>query len=141
MNLDTRIAQTTALFLDKPYFLGDVTKGYDCVSLIHDFYNKLGIELPRQYGGFTLSNYAEGIKQEDWPHLLKTYLQDLGIIVDVNYMLAGDLIIFERKGKVFPGIYVGNGNVLSAFERKGVLIIPLKFLRGDVIGVRTWALR
>lgn len=48
---------------------------------------------------------------------------------------TGDLMIFDGKEWVFPGIYLGSNNVLFAFE-KGVMVVPFRMFKHALVGIR-----
>lgn len=132
---DIDISKAARKLIDAPYFLGPSEQGFDCLTIMRHFYNNLGIQLPPLPEGWTDKNYAERWKNGEGREELYEYLLSIGEEVQVNYMISGDLLIFDGEKWVFPGIYLGSGHFLAAYE-KGVLCCPLKFFRKNIIEVR-----
>ena len=123
---DIAIANAAGKLIDAEYSLGNKILGYDCISMLREFYGNLGITLPPLPDGWTDNNYAQRWQGGEGREELYHYLLSIGIEVEPNYIIAGDLLIFDGKEWVFPGIYLGSGHVICAFER-GVKVVPLKF--------------
>ena len=104
--------ELTKRYLDCPYFLGDTVQGFDCITLIFDFYGALGVKLPEEFNGWTLGNYAERWSRGEGRDELLDFLTSLGTSVEKNYMRRGDLVIFKAD-ILGAGIYLGNGSVLG----------------------------
>lgn len=131
MKSDTSIAKASGVLVDKPFFLGDVTgaKGWDCLSSLAAFYSSLGFEFPRQFETWDEKNYAEKWRRDpdEGRKVFARLLRSLGEKIDEKYMRRGDLIIMHGKEiPTFPAVYLGNGNVLMAFD-KGMRVLPLRF--------------
>lgn len=135
MNWDVRVANAVKDLVDKSYHLGPSSDGYDCIAIIQSFYGAMGVDLPKEYKGFTIENYAERWVAGEGRSEFLEYLTGLGKEVGANYMLAGDLMVFEHNGQPYPGIYLGNGHVICAFE-KGVKVLPHKFLLKNLVSTR-----
>ncbi|MCR4286698.1 MAG: NlpC/P60 family protein, partial [Deltaproteobacteria bacterium] len=132
---DKDIAAAAQRLIDSPYSLGDDSKGWNCLSMIWHFYGTLGISLPREFKGFSAENYAERWKKGEGREELHEYLMGLGQPVEPNYERNGDLLIFDAETWVFPGIYLGSGHFLAAYER-GTMCCPFKFFRKSLRGIR-----
>lgn len=121
-------------YVDGKYCFGDSSKGWDCITLIFDFYSSCGCSLPKEYKGWDLNNYAQKWQQGEGRDTIKEFLLSLGSPVKNNFQLAGDLMIFETEA-VFPGIYLGSQHVLMAFEKR-VMVVPFKFFKDNLIAIR-----
>jgi cell wall-associated NlpC family hydrolase len=140
MNIDTQISKAADRFVDCPYVLGDIRKGFDCLSMVLDFYRAMGIDLlPGEWNGWTEENYPERWERGEGRREFIDWLKTLGVSVDLAYLQRGDLIIFdgpipsgEFKG---PGIYLGNGHVVRIFQNGGH-VIPLKPFEHTIVDVR-----
>lgn len=135
MNRDILIASAAKKLIDAPYSLGNKALGYDCISMIFEFYSALGVEFPKEFKGFTLDNYAERWKAGEGREEFMEFMDQFGEEVEVNFARAGDLIIFDSGAWASPGIYLGSGHVLCSFE-KGNLVVPMKFFKHTILGVR-----
>lgn len=131
---DIAIRDAAKLLIDAKYCLGQ-GEGFDCISILHEFYGRLNVHLPAPPEGWTLENYAEKWKAGEGRDELAEYLMSIGSEVPTNYERSGDMMIFDGKQCVFPGIYLGNGHFLAAFER-GVMVVPLRFFRNILFSTR-----
>lgn len=129
------ITDAARRLIDKPYHLGDTSRGYDCLSMVLDFYRGCGVKLPEEFRGFTRENYAERWKRGEGRQEIREFYGSLGRRVDVNYALPGDLMIYEWEDTVTAGIYLGNGHALMCFE-KGLKVVPFRFFKSKLIEVR-----
>ena len=135
---DTLVARAADKMVDKPWMLCDTSKGFDCLNFLLFFYEDMGFVFPDQFEGVTRKTYAELWKSDNQraKEIMKRFLFSVGDEINPHYMLRGDLLIFEGKEfGSFPGIYLGNGNVQITFD-VGVQVLPLRFLRSYLIGVR-----
>lgn len=132
---DIQVAAAAQRLIDAAYNLGDTSKGFDCLSAIIEFYGNLGVKFPSEYEGFTLENYAAKWNAGEGREEFLDFLLEIGSEVDTHFERAGDLMVFEAGESVFPGIYLGSGNMLCAFE-KGVMVLPFKFYQRSLIACR-----
>ncbi|MHC1746412.1 MAG: NlpC/P60 family protein [Negativicutes bacterium] len=101
-----RVIQSASRYLGVPYVFGGTTPdGFDCSGFTRFVYGQSGIFLPRtadaQYG--------------------------VGQPVSYNRLQAGDLVFFStyEEGVSHSGIYLGNGQFISATSSQGVAIASL----------------
>ncbi len=101
-----RVIQTASRYLGVPYVFGGTTPdGFDCSGFTRYVYGQSGIFLPRtadaQYG--------------------------VGQPVSINRLQAGDLVFFStyEEGISHSGIYLGNGQFISATSSQGVAVASL----------------
>ena len=101
-----RVIQSATRYIGVPYSFGGTTPdGFDCSGFTRFVYAQSGIYLPRaadeQYG--------------------------VGQPVSYNRLQAGDLVFFStyEDGVSHSGIYLGNGQFISATSSQGVAIASL----------------
>jgi cell wall-associated NlpC family hydrolase len=121
----TKVSEQAGKYLNQPYFVGDKTKGYDCISLIWDFYESFGIKLPHEFEDLNEGNYAEAWANDPKRagQVMRRYLMSIGWEIGKNFYKAGDLLVFEKEEEVFIGIYTGNGHLKLVFKQ-GVFDSP-----------------
>lgn len=121
---DAQIAIAAMPLIDAGYHLGPGVDGsYDCVTMVLKFYGNLGVDMPSEFQGFTLQNYAERWAKGEGRQELFEFLSRMGSAVKHNFWRSGDLMIFQGTGVIFPGVYLGSNHVLCAFE-KGCKVVP-----------------
>ena len=100
----TRIINTAKGFLGVPYVWGGTTPaGFDCTGFTRYVFASQKINLPR----ISLDQYG------------------VGTPVDFNNLIPGDLVFFKLtlgKKVSHVGIYIGNGEFISATSSKGIAI-------------------
>jgi cell wall-associated NlpC family hydrolase len=122
-------------FIDAPYSLGDETRGWDCLNLLRHFFKDIGKELPEFPKDWTWENYAERWKNGEGRKEFKKYLMDMGTEIEPNFMMHGDLLIFEGRQMTFCGIYLGAGHILSVFDI-GCKVIPWAVMKKFLVSAR-----
>ena len=101
-----RVIQSASRYLGVPYvFGGTAPDGFDCSGFTRFVYGQSGIFLPRTAD----AQY------------------DVGRPVSFNRLQAGDLVFFTtyEEGVSHSGIYLGNGQFISATSSQGVAIASL----------------
>ncbi|MCS7262547.1 MAG: C40 family peptidase [Aquificaceae bacterium] len=97
------IALTALTYMDRSYQFGanDLYK-MDCSAFVQRVFGAHGIRLPR-----STAEQAE-----------------VGVPVSLSQLRPGDLLFYNtyRKGPSHVGIYVGNGRMVHASERKGIVL-------------------
>lgn len=124
-------ATTFTRFLNKPYSdAGNGPDGYGCLNFVYEFLcaRGLGDKLVIEMDGLDLSNYmcfAKSANQEEIREKLVKAFEVNGKAVD--RLRIGDIMVLKsEKGRYFPAIYVGGGNVASSFSNAGVQVNPMK---------------
>lgn len=130
---DQDVAKAAGRMVDAKYHLGP-GDGYDCLSMLWEFYGSFGINMGLP-AGFTKKDYASRWMNGEGREEFLKFMMGFGSEVHENFIIAGDLLIFAHEGQPFPGIYLGTGHMLCAFER-GVLCVPLKFFKKALVGAR-----
>ncbi len=129
------ITQKLQRFIDGRYALGGCN-GWDCLSIILDFYRDFSVPIPEEFKSFTRENYAERWSAGEGRSELREFLFSLGQPVEKNYALIADLMIFQEESEnIFGAVYLGNGHVLCAFP-KGIRVVPFRYYERLLIGVR-----
>ena len=135
---DTAIANMISEFVDKDFALCDKKKGWDCLNSLMTFYESFGYQFPIEYMGWTKENYGIrwGKDQKEGRKIFGEFLLGLGHEIAFSEILRGDLLIFQAEELgIFPGIYLGNGNIFMVFD-KGAKVIPLKVLKSKLINIK-----
>lgn len=103
-SIPSKLLNTAYQFKGTPYVWGGTEPdGFDCSGFVGYVFRSYGIHLPRT--SQEMYNEAGGQVSDPKP---------------------GDLVFFSRSGEVYHvGIYVGNGNFISATRSKGVQVTPL----------------
>ncbi len=119
------IAQQAEKYLNKPFVLGDTSKGFDCVSLIRDFFEAFGYQFPTEFEGITWENYAEEYLRDPVRvlNIRERFLMSLGRHIEKKFFRRGDLLLFREGIQFFACIDLGNGNMKALFEQ-GVQDVP-----------------
>ena len=130
------ITKILARYISKPYALGDIDKGYDCLNLFYYFYKTIGVAFPEEFEGVTIKNYVQAWKSGNGRNIFDRFLMTLGIPINENYMRRGDLLLFHGdQNTVFCAIYSGNNSVVMNFET-GCKVVSYRYLKRFLIGVR-----
>lgn len=98
-----RLIQTASRYMGVPYVFGGTTpNGFDCSGFTRFVFANYGIQLPRA-------------ADEQY---------DVGQSVSYNRLQPGDLVFFSTyaPGASHSGIYLGNGQFISATSSRGVAI-------------------
>ncbi len=101
--VDSLIADAMS-YVGTPYVYGGTgPDGFDCSGLICRVFSENGIELPRTV----------------------TAMESMGVAVDRDALLPGDLVIFESPKHV--GMYLGDGLFIhsSSYQDRGVVVTEL----------------
>jgi len=99
-----RILADAISYLGAPYVWGGSdASGFDCSGLAWRVFTDNGVPLPRTVSA----------------------MEEVGIAVDRDELLPGDLLIFDNP--VHTGIYLGDGEFIhcSSYQDRGVVITPL----------------
>ncbi len=130
-------------FIDTPQYLGDTSKGWDCLNILREIYTLLGKDFPKEFKGWNAENYAERWRHGEGKDIYREFLLSLGESINPAYAIHGDLFIFEGNAQVFPAIYLGKGHLLMVFapcdkkqKNRGCKVVPLSFFKRFLIDVR-----
>jgi cell wall-associated NlpC family hydrolase len=111
------IATQAEKYLNKPFVLGDTSKGFDCISLIRDFFEAFGYQFPEEFEGITWKTYAAEYLRDPISvnGIRERFLKSLGQPIEKNYFRRGDLLLFRKDLEFFAGIDLGNGYMKALF--------------------------
>lgn len=128
------MAEAITKMIDKPYYLGDESKGLDCLNSLKNFYEDCGFRFPREYCQWSETNYRQKWMDdvEEGRAAFWDFLHTLGTRVEKNYIIRGDLLIFRKDP---PLESIKDARVISALN--SVLdIMPFmkKFIRNVIAG-------
>jgi hypothetical protein len=99
MVTDKIIAEAITKLVDSPYFLGDESKGWDCLNSLKEFYEDCGFAFPRRFEDWEQGNYRDKwvFDPEVGREVFYRFLKTLGKQVDLNYAVRGDLLLLKTK--------------------------------------------
>ena len=134
---DIEFAKKMEKYFNQKFSIGDRgMKGWDCLTSMADFFKSCGVEFPDEFKGWTWENYPERWEKGKGIDIFGEFLHSIGKPVDPNYMLPGDVLVFEAGGAVSGGIYLGNGHFQGVDRKHGVVRLPLKFFKVALTDVR-----
>ncbi len=135
---EIKFTEITRKLIDCEYDLGDTSKGFGCLTMILRIYREMGFVFPKEWNGWTESNFAKRWENGEGREEFMKWLSELGESVNLNYMRKGDLIIFNKHGFIGPGIYLGNDQIFRIYDGciAGGKVSPLKFFRNAIVDVR-----
>jgi cell wall-associated NlpC family hydrolase len=134
---DIEFAKKINRFFNSPFLLGGRgEKGWDCLTSMAAFFESCGIDFPSEFKDWNWGNYVERWERGEGMSVFRDFLHSLGQSIDINYMLPGDIIIFEMNNIVSAGIYLGSGHFQTVHNKEGVIRLPLRFFRTAIRGVR-----
>jgi hypothetical protein len=127
LNRKKSFAEIMVKFIGKPFKHGGFgPDGYDCIGLDYAYLVEAGkaANLVINLGEWRLDNYHELDRRTDHTEahqkLLEIFMAN-GREVPVGEQVAGDpVIIKDKSGDLYPAIYTGNGNFMTAFKNTGV---------------------
>lgn len=121
--------RNTANLIGKPYKLGGFgINSFDCFNVVVAYLRNVGIDIKESetFKNFTFENYCEKYKKnpsvaiEIAAEYLKTKVKEIA----PHQVAAGDIVFTECRGHKSIGIDVGNGFILGATEKHGVIQLP-----------------
>lgn len=125
--------------LGTPFLLGGKSKkGVDCLFRLKAIAEKLNLEFPDEYKGWTWQNYAKKWEDDCYEgmKIFKEFLLSLGETIDPSRMIAGDIIVLEGGGVVSAVLYDGKNHFQAVHNVHGVMAMPYWPFRSKVISVR-----
>ena len=105
---EQKIMNEAKKYLGVPYRFGGMdTSGFDCSGFIRYIFGRHGIDLP---------------------HSSDAQYSSYGRFVSIDSLEPGDLVFFTtyNEGVSHSGIYVGNGNFISATTSNGIAVANMK---------------
>jgi len=119
-------------------YVGQPFSKYNCLGILHAIYADLGVDLPIEYGGYTLDNYYQFFQADPQTAqaLMAEMIQTLGQEVSINQKRLGDLLIISQDGDYFPAMYMGGSTAIASFYKDGVMVFPLNRHMQPVIARR-----
>lgn len=122
-------AEFVGSFLSIPFKAGGTeADGYDCLGLVCRVCQTRGLDFPERFDKWNKENYYElyRINPKKAYKLMITFFDSFAKRIDVNRIVAGDLIIVKQIDELlFPAVYVGAGNAITSFIKTGVNIFHL----------------
>lgn len=125
------LIELSSSVVGKPYILGsfDKEKGLDCLSLMINYVESLGVKVPENFMGVTKENY-KSLWEKDKAKAKVFYLKWIRSFtkeVSESYMKPGDILIVKSRkdSSIGFGIYGGNRKIFSVFIGNGIDILTL----------------
>lgn len=123
------IADVMKEYVGKPFLRGGRSiKGYDCIGFVYCYCLDIGAEFPTEYGDWDINNYHELYTRDEREaeDIMCRCFAGIGDEVAPQKVIAGDLVIVRHQnGRLFPGIFVGNNQVMASFIKSGVRPISI----------------
>lgn len=136
-------AEISAQFIGKPFkHGGNGPDAYDCIGFVYAFLKARGKagNIKVEYGEWNLDNYScldQGTDHEIVHNMLFDIFDQNGVEIPVNKKVAGDAVIVrDRSGDYYPGIYAGNGIFITAFRDWGVRAVNIDKKALEIVKVR-----
>ena len=116
------LSQVTAKYIGQPY------RAYGCLEFCYRFLVDLGFDPPQMVGDWSMDNYGELVAADirrAQAVMLRSFWQ-IGTPADTRYPRIGNVLAVLQTGPaLFPAVYVGGGNAIASFIRRGVAVFPL----------------
>lgn len=123
------LVELTKDYMGSPYCLGS----NDCFSLIYDYMGKVGVDLPEEWEGLTLLNYAQ-LFEDDPKEAKDKMIEFVGTVaneIPVGMAFAGDILLLRLKESSdslpFLAIHGGQTMCIAASKEYGVRAWSLEF--------------
>ncbi len=150
MSLSDDVAEQAEKLLGRPFVLGDIEAGVDCLSSLSSFYKPFGFEFPEEIDGINWKNYPEVWTNDNDKarRVFEQLLTSLGDPVPHNFHIRGDLLLFRgAEFPIFPAINLGNGHMLMVIDGRerqkngsykpvGAHVVPFRAFEKYFIGAR-----
>jgi hypothetical protein len=107
LNRDKLVADSITRLIDAQFSLGDLSRGWDCLNSLKSFYVGCGVDFPTAFEDYTEQNYPEKWKEDVGraKDAMMRFLKSLGKPIHPNYILRGDLLLFETVASKPPPAY------------------------------------
>jgi hypothetical protein len=136
----TVLAKAVEKYRGKRFFLGDPSRGWDCLNSLLDLYGGMGYIFPKEMEGIDGSNYPDIWNKENVRarEVFARFLLSLGDPVEPDFYVRGDLLIFKgAQLGTCPAVFLGNGNIMMLLSAKeGIGIEPFRRYKKWLIAVR-----
>ncbi len=138
------LAAVIGRLIGKPYALGEVDGGLDCFSSIYRYLEERGEDLPDEFQGLTLRNYAELFLDDPAraKAVMVDFMDQVADPIDPARAFAGDVLLLRARDageQDFPflGIHGGGTNVVCSSREHGVTV----YQRTNYTIERAWRCR
>lgn len=136
-------ADYTGQFTNKPFAEGGIgPTHYDCMGLVYAFFVGQNKNIPCEFGEYTTINYSDLFKKDKIMAIKQMFrfFDSFAEKIEVYEKLAGDLVMVRMvsEDRLFPAIYVGNGNIMATYYDCGVKVMSCK---EPVKIVRAWRIK
>ena len=123
-------AEIIGKFLGKNFKLGGVSDtGYDCLGITGRICQLRGLDFPEKFKEWDIDSYAKLYRDDpnSAMDIAFDFFNSFAKKVDINRIVAGDILIMEQpKEKIrFLAVYTGNRHAITSFMRTGVSIFGI----------------
>ena len=111
-------------------YLGKSFCECNCLQLIYNIYNDLGIELKsfqKLYNGHNMDNYMSYWEKDPVASIndMIAVLKLTGKETDIRFLKRGDIVVIQYKDVKFPSIYIGGNVVMLATLESGITTLSI----------------
>jgi len=116
------LAGITARYIDRPF------SDFGCIELVARLLDDIGTPLPAEVNGIDQVNYhlLVDLDIKAAQNTMLEIFSNIGCKGDSRYPSIGNLLVIEQPGDVyFPAVYVGGGQAIASFVKKGVCVFNI----------------
>lgn len=117
-----KLADITGRWIDQPF------ESYGCIKFAYLFLKDLGFNPPESIGHWNIYNYTTLVTADiavAQRVMVKSFLK-IGDKAPAGTPAIGDLLVVRQPaGACFPAVYVGAGQAIASFIKKGVQVFKI----------------
>ena len=119
-------------------YVGQSFEKCNCMELVYNWFNEIGITLPDSYKGLNLQNHVEKWQKDrkSTGKIMLELFKTLGKKADVNKIKRHDLLAIQEKDNVFAAIAVGTNTAITSNINIGVRVFRIGQFKKVVLARR-----